>query len=184
MTIHSPKPATHRERQRGFTLVELITVMVIVGILAATAATRYFDRAVFDTASYADQLRALIRYGQKVAVAQNRKVYVRLDGNSVALCFEAPSAGACPDDSQVQGASGSNSGASATLARCANSSTWACEGGPNNISYSVAPASTSFWFDALGRPVSATGFQKTVLNVGSGANVKSVTIERETGYVH
>jgi len=110
-------------------------------------------------------------------------VHVRLDGNSVALCFEA-SAGACPVDSRVPGASGSNSGADATLARCDGSTTWACEGGPNNLTYTSTPVTAQFYFDALGRPVSAGAFGRTVLTVGSGANKRTVTIEQETGYVY
>lgn len=180
MTIQNLPSRVHL---RGFTLVELITVMVIVGILAAVAATRYFDRTVFDTAAYAEQMKSLMRYGQKVAVAQNRPVHVRLDGNSVALCFEA-AAGACPVNSRVLGASGSNSGSSATLARCAGSTTWACEGGPNNLTYTSNPGIAQFYFDALGRPVAAGVFARTVLTVGSGATTRTITIEQETGYVY
>jgi prepilin-type N-terminal cleavage/methylation domain-containing protein len=36
---------TNRKRQGGFTLIELITVIVILGILAAVVAPRYFDMA-------------------------------------------------------------------------------------------------------------------------------------------
>lgn len=34
--------------QRGFTMVELIMVIVILGILAAVVGPRFFDRQVFD----------------------------------------------------------------------------------------------------------------------------------------
>lgn len=173
-------------RRHGFTLVELIAVMVIVGILAAAAAVRYFDRAVYDAAAFTDQARALIRYGQKVAVAQNRSVYVRLDGASVSLCFVAPGAAVCPLAQRVRAPSGSNSGASGTLAGCDGSGSWACEGKLASISYTVAPAIGAFSFDALGRPVGAGSdpFAKTSMTVKSGASSAVLVVEADTGYVH
>lgn len=173
-----------RQRQQGFTLVELIAVMVIVGILAAAAAVRYFDRAVYDASSFTEQSRALIRYGQKVAVAQNRNVFVRLDGSSVALCFAATGGGTCAAQQRVRAASGSNSGEKTTLNRCEQSAVWACEGTLNGVSYSSSPATTEFFFDALGRPGSTNGFSKTTINVKAGANSAAVVIEAETGHVH
>ncbi|MEK7810720.1 MAG: prepilin-type N-terminal cleavage/methylation domain-containing protein, partial [Pseudomonadota bacterium] len=59
-----------RLKQRGFTLVELITVMVIVGILAVVALPRFFDKNTFDSRGYADQVISTLRFAQKVAVAQ------------------------------------------------------------------------------------------------------------------
>jgi MSHA pilin protein MshC len=173
-------------RQRGFTLVELIAVMVIVGILAAAAAVRYFDRAVYDAAAFTDQARALVRYGQKVAVAQNRPVYVRLDGSSVALCFVSSSGAVCAPSQRVLAASGGNSGEQTTLNRCEQSTVWACEGTLNGVSYTSSPATSEFSFDALGRPVGANGaaFLKTTMNVKAGAGSASVVIEAETGHVH
>lgn len=64
--------------QRGYTMTELITVMVIAGILAAVALPRFFDNDVFQSLGAADQARAALRYGQKVAIAQHRNVSVTI----------------------------------------------------------------------------------------------------------
>ena len=72
--------------QRGFTLVELITVIVIVGILAVAAVPRFFDNDVFQARGAADQVTAALRYGQKVAIAQHRAVDVNLSSGAKPQC--------------------------------------------------------------------------------------------------
>ena len=72
-------------RGRGFTLVELIAVMVVVGILAVAALPRFFDRSVFEARGFLDETRALLRYAQKTAVAQRRTVCVAFAAGGAAL---------------------------------------------------------------------------------------------------
>lgn len=60
----------------GFTLIELIMTMVIVGILAIVVAPRFFDNNVFQSRGFADQIQATLRYAQKVAIAQRTTVCV------------------------------------------------------------------------------------------------------------
>jgi prepilin-type N-terminal cleavage/methylation domain-containing protein len=56
-------------RVAGCSLVELIAVMVIIGILAATAAPRFFATNSFAAAGYAAERQAGLRHAQSLAMA-------------------------------------------------------------------------------------------------------------------
>jgi MSHA pilin protein MshC len=62
--------------RKGFTLIELVIVLLLVGILAVYAAPRMV--AVTDTkaGAFADKLRADVRYAQNLAMTQNRRYRV------------------------------------------------------------------------------------------------------------
>ena len=76
--------------QRGFTLVELVMTIIIIGILAVAVAPRFFDNNVFQERGAADQVRAALRYGQKVAIAQRAPVInVNISSAAVSNCGTA-----------------------------------------------------------------------------------------------
>lgn len=69
-----------RHAQRGFTLVELVAVLVILGILAAVAAPRFVGTTVFNERGYADEIAASLRYARRIAVASGCNVRFTVNG--------------------------------------------------------------------------------------------------------
>jgi len=192
-------------RRAGFTMVELIVVLIVVGILGAIGAARFFNRSGFDAAAYAEQVRGMVRYAQKLAVAQNRPVYVQgmLSGvnvQGVALCFVANSP--CPAAAQVP-APGGNSGSSGTRASClANgvyAPAWYCEGVPASVGFSPITGSlATFYFSGIGRPYApddvpkndptgsaqVSNFSQISVAIAADGISSTITVSPETGYVY
>lgn len=139
---------------RGFTLVELVVVIIVLGILAVVVAPRFFERATFDARGFSDELAQTVRFAQKLAVAQHRTVYVLTGAGQVRVCFDAACGAPAPSPS------------GGALARPV----------PAGVSLS-APASLAF--DALGRPSNMASYTVS----GGGVN-RTLTVEAETGYAH
>jgi MSHA pilin protein MshC len=146
--------------QHGFSLVELITIMLILGVLGAVAMPRFFERSTFDARGFYDQVISTLRFAQKTAIAQHRFVCVAFAGNSLTLTFDQipPSA-------------------AHTAAACGNQLTDPSGKTPYIIAApsGVALAGANFSFDALGRasiavaPITVDGY--------------TINIDQATGYV-
>lgn len=71
--------------QRGFTLVELVVIMLIVGIMAIAVVPRMDSLRGFDEIGFRDQVRATLEYARKSAVAGRRYVCVGVIAGNAGL---------------------------------------------------------------------------------------------------
>ncbi|PPD35519.1 MAG: hypothetical protein CTY19_00240 [Methylomonas sp.] len=71
--------------ESGFTLIELVMVIVILGITATTALPKFFDIETYQQRGFFDDTLSAIRYAQKLAVATNCNVQFRIAGNQFEL---------------------------------------------------------------------------------------------------
>jgi MSHA pilin protein MshC len=72
-------------RDRGFTVVELVTTLVIVGIVAAFAAPRFFAVDAFEARGFSAEARAAIAFAQKIAIASGCDIRVAVDAGGYAV---------------------------------------------------------------------------------------------------
>lgn len=144
----------------GFTLVELVLVIVLAGILSFFAGARISDRHQANARGFADQVASTLRFAQKAAVAQRRNVYVNIDTATrrVRACLDVATSCASPLSSPA--------GGSLDVA------------GPTGVA--LTSASTQFSFDALGRPSFASNL---TLTTSANGLTFSVIVETESGYV-
>jgi MSHA pilin protein MshC len=159
--------------QRGFTMAELIIVMVITGVLAAVAVPRMLDTDQLSARGARDLVGSAIRYAQKSAIAMRHNVCVDITATQVNVRYaNASGAGqGCPPT----GNDIVNPGNGLPYGNMANKL-------PGNA---TVTSPVSFIFDAQGRPLSAPSIpMNTALTIAVTGYATPLIIEPETGTVH
>jgi MSHA pilin protein MshC len=144
--------STGSPHEHGFTLVELVVTLVILGILAAFIAPRLMARTEFDARGFFDTTAAVLRYAQKSAVAQRRTVCVTFTGNASVTLTIASVFGATTCNTNL---SGPDDSAPYTLVA------------PSGVAY-IGPENFSFLPSgeaSANREISVTGLPGRTINV-------------------
>ena len=146
----------------GYTLIELVVVISILGILAATMGPRFFTQSSFSQRGYADELASALRATQKAAVITGCSAKLTLSSGSYVSNQQVALGNACNAASSTYSVpllSGDGSSIAGTA--------------PSGVTASPVG---SFLFDTQGRLTSSPG---TTLTIGS----RAITIVAGTGFV-
>ncbi len=151
-----------KARQLGFTLVELVTVVALMAIMAAVATPRYVLLSTFDTRGNLGMVTASLRFAQKTAIAQHKLVYVKLDtaARTLQLCYDSACVSKVTDP--------------VTLA--AYQMDFA-----NNVT--ISGSQSLLGFTAAGVPVPNATTTYVVTNAQQTVQTNTVQVEADTGYI-
>jgi MSHA pilin protein MshC len=167
----------------GFTLIELVMVIVLIGIIAIVVVPKLPDIASTKAGAFIDKLRADIRFAQNLAMTRNLRSRVYFNGTG-----GAPASGYAV--------------VSSTTSTC-TAFTNPFVGGPLTVALgagdyaniSITPARACLEYDSLGRPYDCTTAPApaacaTTLNgmtitvKANAAAVGTVTVSSQTGAVN
>lgn len=175
---------------KGFTLIELIMVIVLIGILAVYATSKLGNMTITNAAAFSDKLRADIRYAQNLAMTRNSRARVYFNGTGTAP--NPAGYAVVSDTSALHDCSGFTAAVdpagSASLRVILNTGTYA------GITVTPTAGMNCLEYDSLGRPYNCNAVPANCLSPSAGlmtisvnANavaVGSVTVTPQTGAVN
>lgn len=152
--------------QSGFTLIELVAVIIVIGVLSVYVVPRGSIGKDFYNKGFHDETLSYLRYAQKIAIAQRRTVCVSFTNNSLSLNIASNDG-----DLECNMAMAEASGKSPAILSARSGTAYASK--PIN-----------FNFNALGQPVDKTSSTLSTQIWQVANTTRSIVVESDTGYVH
>jgi MSHA pilin protein MshC len=153
-----------RPGEAGYTAVELVVVMVLVGILAANALPRFVSASRFEAMGFQDAVVNALRYAQKIALASRCDTRVQIGASGYAIW---------------QRAAGCTSGAFTRPVTRPGAGNWSA-----STPAGVAVGTLDLFFDARGRPHDVASGAVYTAPQAVTVGARTVTVESVTGYTH
>lgn len=146
---------TSHRTPRGFTLVELVMVIVVIGILAVTVVPKMLDLTVWRLKAFGDEVVAQSLSMERLALAQRRSILATIAPTGITFTY-------------VSG------GATVASLPC-----------PAAIASCISEATRTVTFNSgnTGSTATSTGSAITV-TVASGSYSQAYRIESETGLIY
>jgi len=157
----------NRDIQHGMTLIELVTVILVIGILSVIAVSRFSGPAPFEASGYFQTSLAAVHYAQKLALASGCDIRVAVDATGYQLNQWNNGTACSAGVSGLLPVTQPGSGAAFTQAP------------PASVGIS---GSLQLYFDGIGRPHDAGSGTLLAAPASVVIGGRTLTVENETGY--
>jgi len=157
-------------KKHGFTLVELVLVIILIGALAAVGLPKFFDQSIFDERYFHDDLLSAARYAQRLATGSGCSVRLSVSTTSFSLDQDANCNLASPSYS-------------ISVNRPFDSEAFSNNDKPSSLT--MTPSESAYYFLPKGGVIDSGGLVLSTSTVElSGVSSRIIYIVGATGYVY
>ena len=160
------------DKQRGFTLIELTVVIVLVGLLAISALPRFFSSADISPLDYRERLVGLLRLAQLQAMEQGPCHKVLFSGRQFGIPRKSYTSTSCDASLPAAGQSYAAPHFGLTVEEA------------SALVLSLGNAPSSIEFDYWGRPLINGALIPTTYRISIATDYTLAVCLEPEGYIH